>query len=376
MFEQSIILSAIRDAIDWVLGLVGQDISILPLPVQVVLCGLIAAGGLMGAIAFAVLIYVWMERRIAGRMQARRGPNRVGPYGLLQTVADTFKLLRKEDIIPTGANRILFAFAPMLVLAGVVAAFAAIPISWDADKGEPIMIADIDLGIFLITAIVATEVIGVIMAGWASNNKWSLYGAMREAAQVVSYEIPLGLSLLVPVLIVGDLSLGAATEDQLGGNWLIWRNPFMWAVFFIFYVAGLANCKRAPFDLPEAESELVAGFHTEYSGLRFSFFFMEEYASMTLISAIGAIYFFGAGDLFGLQGSSSLIMFGVLLFKILVSIFVMMWIRWTLPRLRIDQVMTLGYKVLTPIAFFLLLGVTVWDLYDLNDKLWELFSRS
>ncbi|MEQ8764269.1 MAG: NADH-quinone oxidoreductase subunit NuoH [Planctomycetota bacterium] len=375
MFEQSTVIRAIHSTFEWLLGLVGVDIEIIPESIRVVLYGLVAAGGLMSGIALSVMLYVWMERRIAGRIQARCGPNRVGPFGLLQTLADTFKLLRKEDIIPTGANKFLFAFAPMIVLAGVVAAFAAVPFSYDTETGEGIMVADIDLGIFLITSIIATEVIGVIMAGWASNNKWSLYGAMREAAQVVSYEIPLGLSVLVPVMIVGSLSLADATADQLGGNWLLWRSPFMPVVFFIFYVAGLAGCKRAPFDLPEAESELVAGFHTEYSGLRFSFFFMEEYASMTLISAIGAIFFFGGGDLFGLQGDSAILMFLILIVKILISISVMIWIRWTLPRLRVDQVMTLGYKVLTPLAFFMLLGATIWDLTDANERILGFLRR-
>jgi NADH:ubiquinone oxidoreductase subunit H len=220
------------------------------------------------------MIFTWAERRLSGRIQQRQGPNRVGPFGLVQALADGVKLLFKEDIIPADASRFLFALAPGIVLAGTFGAFAMLPFSNSA------ILADTPLALFVIASLLSVEVIGVILAGWASNNKWSILGSMREAAQMISYEIPMGLCFLLAVISFGTLSLREMSLMQAGGafnvgNWLIFHNPFFAApAFIVFYIALLANTKRAPFDLPEAESELVSGFHTEYSGIRFSFFFL------------------------------------------------------------------------------------------------------
>jgi NADH-quinone oxidoreductase subunit H len=292
---------------------------------------------------------------------------RVGWHGWLQPIADGVKLLLKEDLVPTGADRVLYVLAPALVLASMLGAMAIYPLA------PGFYFADVDLGIFAILALTSTTTIGVVMAGWSSNSKWSLYGAMREAAQVVAYEIPLGISLLVPLMVCGSFNLievSAAQEGILGMNWFIFRNPFMLPAFLIFFVAILAETKRAPFDLPEAESELVAGFMTEYSGIRWSFFFMEEYAAMFLYSVVGAFFFFGgfaspftwlAGETLGHGVVFQLTAAVTLIVKGFFGVFVMMWLRWTLPRVRIDQVMTMGYKYLTPLALVCVLGAGVWE---------------
>ena len=326
------------------------------------------------AILFAIasalpILFTWAERRVSGRMQQRWGPNRVGPFGLIQALADGIKLMFKEDIIPAKADKLLFMVAPGIVLAGMLSAFALIPLSDSA------VVVDTPLGVYLITALLSLEVIGVIMAGWASNNKWSLFGAMREAAQMVSYEIPFGLCILLAIVSYGTLSLREMSLAQAGGflnvgNWLIFHNPFFaLPAALIFFIAALANTKRAPFDLPEAESELVSGFHTEYSGLRFSFFFLEEYASMFVVSVIMISMFLGGWNLPFVSGTAmtgsvggELLAVLTMLLKSFILVFVMIWIRWTLPRIRIDQVMSLCYKYLTPIAFVCLIGTCWWEL--------------
>lgn len=313
------------------------------------------------------VILVWAERRGAGRIQQRPGPNRVGPFGLFQTIADGFKLMVKEDIIPARASRALFMLAPGIVLAGVLGAFAMLPLSKNA------ILVDTDLGVFLIFALLSLGVIGVVIAGWASNNKWSILGAMREAAQMVSYEIPLGICVLVAVMHYGTLNLREMCAMQAGGvagieNWLICQYiPFGAITFVIMYVALLANTKRAPFDLPEAESELVSGFHTEYSGIRFSFFFLEEYAAMFLVSGVIVCTHLGGWNLPFVSGEfmtgslvGQILSALVVITKALFLVWVMIWVRWTLPRIRIDQVMNLCYKYLTPISFVCLLAVTLW----------------
>jgi NADH-quinone oxidoreductase subunit H len=223
-------------------------------------------------------------------------------------------------------------------------------------------VVDLNIGLFYIVAIGSTGVIGVIMAGWSSNNKWSLYGGMREAAQLISYEIPGGLALLVPILIVGSFRLQDIVKFQEQHTWLIFYSPFTIIAFVIYYIASLAECKRAPFDLPEAESELVSGFHTEYSGLRFSFFFLEEYAMMFVVSAIANAVFLGGWQplpfvSFEMPGPVAAAIFVT---KAVFLVWVQMWVRWTLPRLRVDQVMTLGYKYLVPFAFIALVGMAIY----------------
>jgi len=313
--------------------------------------------------ALAPLVYVYGERKIAAFMQDRLGPMRVGPYGVLQTIADAVKLLFKEAIFPRGVDRKLFVTAPLLVNVGAFLPFVVIP--WGA-RLQP---ADLNVGVFYVAAISAISTVGLIMAGWASNNKYALFGAMRSAAQIVSYEIPSLLIILVPVMIVGSLSLQDLTVAQAGGlsNWFLFRYfPIMPVAFVCFFVAGLAETNRAPFDIPEAESELVAGFHTEYSGFFFSLFFLAEYAEMFVVSAVTSVLFLGGylAPLPALQQLGPLPMgWFWLWFKAWSLVFVMMWLRWTLPRARVDQLMHIAWKVLLPIALGLVVtvgGLVLW----------------
>ena len=325
-------------------------------------------GILVAFVSLVAMFSVWLERKVSAHIQCRYGPMYVGGWhGWAQTLADGVKLLLKEDMIPLGADKPLFMLAPALVLGAIFGALVALPLA------PGFFFADVNMGLFLILAFSSLTTIGVVMAGWASNSKWSLYGAMREAAQVVAYEVPLGVSLFVPLMVAGTFSLTEASAAQAGWfgmHWFIFQNPFMLPAFIIFFIAALAETKRAPFDLPEAESELVAGFMTEYSGIRWSFFFMEEYAAMFLMSAVGAVFFFGGYHspltaMFPDEATSGLlyqlVCAGTLIFKSFVGVFVMMWLRWTLPRLRIDQVMSMGYKYLTPLALACVLGAAIWE---------------
>jgi NADH-quinone oxidoreductase subunit H len=314
-------------------------------------------------VALATLVYVYAERKISGFMQDRIGPNRVGPWGLLQTIADTVKLLMKEAVFPKNVDRKLFIIGPILVNVGAFMPFLVIP--W----GERLQPADLNVGVLYVVAIASLSTIGIIMAGWASNNKYSLFGAMRSAAQIVSYEIPTIMILLVPVMIVGSLSLKDITQAQAGGlqNWFLFRYfPLLPIAFVCFFVAGLAETNRAPFDIPEAESELVAGFHTEYSGFFFACFFMAEYTEMFILSATASVLFLG-GYLAphpALQQIGPVPMGWLWIWvKAWFLIFVMMWLRWTLPRSRVDQLMHIAWKVLLPIALVLVVvvgGFVLW----------------
>lgn len=329
---------------------------------------LVAVVVLITLVSLVAMFSVWLERKVSGHIQCRYGPMYVGGWhGWAQTIADGIKLLLKEDMVPRGADRVLFVLAPAIVLGSVFGALTALPLAPD------FFFAEIDLGLFFIIAFSSATTIGVIMAGWASNSKWSLYGSLREAAQVVAYEIPLGVSLLVPLIVLGTFNLREASALQsgwFGMHWAIFQNPFMFPTFVLAWVSILAETKRAPFDLPESESELVAGFMTEYSGIRWSFFFMEEYAAMFLMSAVAAVFFFGGFEspltaaAHAVSGDGWLYQFvagTVLIAKTFFGVFLMMWLRWTLPRVRIDQVMTLGYKYLTPLALLCVLGAGVWE---------------
>jgi NADH-quinone oxidoreductase subunit H len=309
------------------------------------------------------LVYVYAERKVSAFMQDRVGPNRVGPVGLLQTTADTVKLLFKEAIFPKGVDRKLFVLAPVLVNVGAFMPFLVIP--W----GGRLSPSDLNVGVFYVTAIASLSTVGLIMAGWASNNKYALFGAMRSAAQIVSYEIPAVMILLLPVLLVGSLSLQAITTAQAGGlqNWFLFRYfPIMPVAFVVFFVTGLAETNRAPFDIPEAESELVAGFHTEYSGFFFAMFFMAEYTEMFVFSAVASVLFLGGylapHPLLQHVGPLPLGWFWIW-FKAWFLVFVMMWLRWTLPRSRVDQLMHIAWKVLLPISLGLVVvvgGLALW----------------
>jgi NADH-quinone oxidoreductase subunit H len=327
------------------------------------------------------VVWIWGERKIAGRIQDRLGPTRVGgKFGWLQSFADGIKLIQKEDLIPSAADSMLFRMAPYMVCVATLASFVVLPFAdgWVAVTS--------DIALLVLVAILSLEVIGVIFAGYSSGSKWSLFGGMREAAQVVSYEIPLSICAIIPVTVAGTLNLSEISQLQSGwfGNWLVFHSPFTLMAFFAYFTVATASCKRAPFDLAEAESELVGGFHTEYSGMRWSFFFLGEYAAMFVVCAVAAILFLGGWNtgigpldefLIGLRQSSAgqtgfvpasylanVLGMVVVVSKGFLLVFVQVWIRWTLPRLRIDQVMVTCLKYLIPISCVLFLSTIAWPL--------------
>jgi NADH-quinone oxidoreductase subunit H len=327
------------------------------------LAGTLCAVVLITFVALGPLLYVYAETKLAGFFQDRIGPKRVGPHGILQTIADAVKLLFKEAIYPAGADKKLFIVAPCLVVVGAFLSFAVLPF------GGRLQAADLDVGLFYVVAVSSLSTVGLIMAGWASNNKYALFGAMRSAAQIVSYEIPAVMTLLVPVMLVGSLSLQAISRAQADGlsSWLLFRYfPLMPIALLVFFTAGLAECNRTPFDIPEAESELVAGFHTEYSGFFFALFFLAEYTEMFVISAVASVLFLGGYhaphpslQTLGPLGLGPL----WLIAKAWSLVFVMMWLRWTLPRLRVDQLMHVAWKVLLPVSMVLVVvvgGLSLW----------------
>jgi NADH-quinone oxidoreductase subunit H len=306
------------------------------------------------------LISVWLERKVSAFMQNRLGPMENGPHGILQTLIDAGKLLLKEDIIADGIDRPLFKLAPYIVFGASFAAFAVIPL---ASGVSP---ADLNVGVFYVLAISSFVVVGLMMAGWASNNKWSLYGALRSVAQSVSYEIPLSITVLAVVMVTGSMSLQDICVSQGGGFWnwngfALHHNPFLVVGFLVYFIASLAEANRTPFDLPEAESELVGGYHTEYSGMRFALFFLAEYANMLAVGLLATVLFLGGWQplfpaLDFIPGPVWLI--GKAYFFVLTQI----WIRMTLPRLRVDQLMHVCWKVLVPVAMAILLLAGLWEL--------------
>lgn len=289
------------------------------------------------------------ERKVIGYIQVRIGPNRVGLRGLLQPIADVVKLLHKEIVVPTQSNRYLFVIAPVLSLAPALVGWSVIPFQ------EGIVLANINAGILFLFALSSLGVYGVLIAGWASNSKYAMLGALRSAAQTISYEIAMGFAIVGVLLAAGSMNLTDIVLSQQGGLWHWWALPLL-PLFFVFWIAGIAETNRAPFDLAEGESEIVAGFHVEYSSIGFAVFFLAEYASMILISAILSLLFFG-GWLSPFEGIPALndIFFFVppfvwLLLKISFFLFVYLWIRATFPRYRYDQLMRLGWKVLIPVT--------------------------
>lgn len=350
----------------------------------------------LGIVGANVIVSVYLERKLSAFMQDRLGPMEVGKWGLLQLIADLIKLFQKEDIIPAKADRKLFKTAPYVIFAAIFAGFAFLPIN------SQLQGSNLETGVFLLLAIVTLDVVGILMAGWSSNNKFSLFGAVRSIAQIISYEVPLGLSILSVVMICQSLNLqeisfqqGVFSEDvnylfgikslginttKIGGftTWNIFRNPFLIVSFVIFFIASLAEANRAPFDLPEAESELIAGYHTEYSGFRWAILFLAEYGMMLLVSLLGAVLFLGSWNTpFPNMGMIKLAdwtsgtpcslinhFWGAfwLFLKAYVLVLIQMWVRWTLPRLRIDQLMYLCWKILTPFALGLVLISAFWRL--------------
>lgn len=312
-----------------------------------------AIAGLLviGLFVILGLWFVYMERKVSAFMQIRLGPNRVGPKGLLQSLADTFKLLLKEGFTPNAADAFLFNLAPFIVLCVSMLALAPLPFT----KG--LVLYDINIGVFYISAVSSISVIGILMAGWASNNKYSLLGAMRSGAQIVSYELSAGLSLIAIVALSGSMNLNDIVNSQANGWWIFKGHIPVVIAFIVFIIAGTAELNRAPFDMAEAESELTAGFHTEYTGMRFAMFFLAEYINMFIVCAIGATLFLGGwmpfhiGHLSGFNHVMDYIP-GIAWFfgKTFFLVFVIMWFRWTFPRLRIDQLLTLEWKYLMPVS--------------------------
>jgi len=345
----------------------------------------------IGFIALYALIAVYVERKVSAFIQDRVGPIEVGPYGLLQTIADIVKLLTKEDIVPKNADKILFTAGPIVIFSAVFAGWAALPFS-PAFLGSAVTV-----GVFYIMAIVSIDVVGILMAGWGQNNKYALYGAIRAVAQIISYEIPAGLAILTAVVASGSLNLQEISYQQgilakepiylfgikalgdvrhIGGivTWNILQSPILILAYVIYFIASLAECNRAPFDIPEGESELVAGFHVEYGGFKFAVVFLAEYAMMFIVGTIAAVIFLGGWNTIlpnigpvKLADWTTGPIWGAfwILSKALFAIFVHIWIRWTLPRLRADQLMNLCWKVLTPAAFFCLIVATLWKMLSL-----------
>jgi len=311
------------------------------IPILTLIIMLIAGAVVLGFIAVSAMFLIWWERKVSAHIQTRYGPMRVGWHGALQSVADVIKLLLKENITPSGVDKLSWWLAPFFAVVPVVMVFVCIP--FGNIFGIELIARDLNIGILYIMALTSICVLGIFMAGWGSNNKYSLLGGMRSAAQIVSYEIPLVLAMVTAVMFAGSLSMQKIVEAQKG-LWFVFQ-PNMAIAFAIFIIAGTAEINRTPFDIPEAESELVAGFHTEYSGMKFAMFFLGEYTNMFVISALAATLFLG-----GWSGPI-LPAFVWFLIKTYGLVTFMMWIRWTLPRVRVDQLMGFAWKVLTPISF-------------------------
>jgi NADH-quinone oxidoreductase subunit H len=344
--------------------------------------------GLVLAVAAAIImlfmaptagIITWVERRVSGRMQARIGPNRAGPQGFLVWIADGIKSIMKEDIIPTESDHLLFRLAPYLVFMGVSATFVVMPF------GQYLIAADLDIGILFVIAVTSLVTIGLMTGGWASNNKWSLLGGIRSAAQIISYEIPGAVAIVCLVMMTGSLRMQDITGAQGGPGgsfimtggwpwyWYVFKNPITFALFFLYFTTALAEGNRAPFDLPEAESELVAGYSTEYSGMRYLFFFFAEWANVFVMCGIASALFLGGWQIPGVSPSQQEAHFAlqlvgafIFLLKSWVLIFVVVWIRWTLPRVRIDQMMNLCWKWFVPLSFGAFLFTALWMVLPLN----------
>src|SRR3954467_7080718 len=329
-------------------------------------------------IMVGVALLTLMERKVSAWMQNRRGPNRVGPAGLLQPAADGLKNILKEETFPAMANRWLFllapalSFIPALLLSAVIPFGAPLPLNFDFTLGPlgrfvhhgtmPMVVADLPIGFLFVLAISSMGVYGIALAGWSSNSKYALLGGLRAAAQMVSYEVPMGLSLIPVLLLSGNVSLSAIVRAQQLGLWYVLP---LFLSFFIFLISGFAETNRLPFDLPEAESELIAGYHTEYSAMKFSFFFIAEYANVVTVCAMVTTLFFGGWDIPFTDWDRSggvlptLATWLVFFLKVMFWVFFVMWIRWTLPRFRYDQLMALGWKVLMPLALAYIMVVAV-----------------
>lgn len=321
-------------------------------PLAAVLYMVLALLVVASLVGFLGMFLVYVERKLAGHFQCRLGPMRVGPHGILQTMADSLKLLFKEDLVPEKADKAMHLLAPFLALAATLMVVGVLPF------GPTTQLVDVNIGVLYVTAVGGLGVMGILLGGWSSYNKWSLLGAMRAAAQIISYEMSATLAILVIVLFAGTLSLSGIVESQAEG-WWIWRAPVVGVVAFLIYlIASTAEVNRTPFDIPEGESELTGGFHTEYSGMRFAFFFLSEFINMFVVSAVAVTLFLGGWMPFHIGSWESFnAVMGLIpptawfMLKTSVILFLFMWFRWTFPRLRVDQLMRLEWKVLLPIGF-------------------------
>jgi NADH-quinone oxidoreductase subunit H len=324
---------------------------------------------LIWAIALAALLpnLVWAERRGAGMIQDRPGPNRVGPFGLFQAVADVIKLFMKEDVTPTYVDKLLYNLAPWITMMPALVTFAVIPFGAPLDvtlggvtRHVPLIIADVNIGILYIFAFSSLGIYGIVLAGWASNNKYSLMGGLRASAQIISYELSMGFAAASTFLVAGSLRLPAVVEWQQAH---VWNVVPQFVGFLIFLIAVFAETNRLPFDLAEAEAELVAGFHTEYSAFKFGMFFMGEYANIIAASGLTVTLYFGGWSLPGITFTGvwgALASIAVFFTKTLMFVALFIWVRWTFPRFRYDQLMDLGWKVLLPLSFFHLIVVAAF----------------
>lgn len=347
-------LSRAVDFVNDMLTDLGQQLGLHPEIIN--LMGmLLAASVIVGFISVLVLAFVYAERKISAHMQNRMGPMRVGWHGILQTLADGLKLLQKEDIMPAAADKWIWWWAPGIAFVSVFGAYVVIPF------GRDVVVRDLNIGVVYILAITTFGVIAMLMAGWGSNNKYSLLGGFRSAAQVVSYEVPFILAILSVIMVASSLSTVTIVNAQQGymlgfiPKWFVFQHfPFGAIGWLVFIIAGTAEVNRTPFDLPEAESELVAGFATEYSGMKYAMFYLAEYAAMYVMAALSTILFLGGWHGPILPGW---MWFGL---KSLFMIFVLMWFRWTFPRLRVDQLMELSWKFLIPLAFINMIAIGLW----------------
>ncbi len=342
----------IKDIHNWLFSIMPEGVASITEMVLIATAYLIL-------FAVAGLYLVYLERKVAAWFQLRLGPNRVGPFGLFQTMADALKLVSKELTSTDRIDKFLYNLAPYFVIIASLTALAVFPFS------KQFQAFDINIGLFFLIAVSSMGVIGILLGGWSSNNKYALIGAMRSGVQTISYELSVGLSLLTMVLLTGSLQLSEIIEIQRTGGWLILQGHVPAVIaFMIFMIAGTAETNRAPFDLVEAESELGAGFHTEYSGMKFAYFFLAEFINMFIIASIAVVVFFGGwlspfGITEGITWFPEVLWF---LIKVLTIIFLMMWFRWTFPRLRVDQLLTLEWKYLLPINLvnIVFMAIIIW----------------